>query len=172
MAEKYVKRGTGSADFQEVEGQVTSAGAGDAGKIVALDGTGKLDSTLLPSGVGEETLTVVASETLSAGDFVNLWDDAGTTKMRKADATTTGKAADGFVLAGVTAAASGTFYAMGAFNDQLTGLTAGTIYYLATTAGGVTATRPSTTGNIIQRLGRAVSTTSMDTGDYMTIEVA
>jgi hypothetical protein len=172
MADKYLKTGTGSADHEEQEAQVTSSGAGDAGKIIALDGAGKLDSSLFPSGFGSSTLTIEASEALSAGDFVNVWDDAGTAKMRKADATTTGKAADGFVLSSVTSGANGTFYALGESNDALTGLTVGAIYYLDTTAGTATTTRPSSTGNIIQRLGRAVNATTIDTGDYTTIEVA
>jgi len=171
MAEKYLKRGTGSADLQEVEGQASSAGVGDAGKLVALNPSGKLDGTLFPTGVGEEIITLEASEALSAGDFVNVWDDAGTPKMRKADATATGKAADGFVVAPVSAAVAGTFYAMGALNDQLSGLTPGAIYYLATTAGTATVTRPTATGNIIQRVGRAVNATTIDTGDYPVIEV-
>ena len=171
MAEKYIKRGTGSADLQEVEGQATSAGVGDAGKLVALNPSGKLDGTLFPAGVGEEIITLVASEALSAGDFVNVWDDAGTPKMRKADATSTGKAADGFVTSSVTLSATGTFYAMGALNDQLSALTPGAIYYLSTTAGAASTTRPIATGNIIQRVGRAVNATTIDTGDYPVIEI-
>jgi len=171
MADKYIKRGTGSADLQEVEGQDTSAGAGDAGKIVALDAAGKLDGTLFPSGFGEETITLTASEALSAGDFVNIHDDAGTPSMRKADATSTGKAADGFVVTSISSGNTGAFHPMGALNDQLTSLTVGSIYYLATTAGTATTTRPSSTGNVIQRVGRAVNATTIDTGDYNVVEI-
>lgn len=172
MADKYVKTGTGAADLQEQEATVTSAGAANAGDITALDGSGKLDSSLFPSGFGDSTASIVASEALAAGDFVNVWDDAGTPKMRKADATASGKAADGFVLASVTSGNSGTFYALGEFNDQLSGLTPGAIQYLSTTAGGVTATRPSAAGNVVQRLGRAINATTIDTGDYSTVEIA
>lgn len=171
MADKYLKTGTGSADVQEQEAQASSAGAGDAGKIVALDGSGKLDETMFPAGFGSPTVSLTASEALSAGDFVNVWDDAGTPKMRKADATTTGKAADGFVLSSVTSGSSGTFYALGELNDGLSTLTVGAIYYLGTTAGAAVTTRPSATGNVVQRLGRAISTSSIDTGDYSVIEV-
>ena len=172
MADKYVRTGTGSADLQEQEAQATSAGSADSGKIVALDGSGKLDTTLLPTGVGQDVLTLTASEALSAGDFVNVFDNGGVVNMRKADATTTGKAADGFVLASVSSAATGTFHALGSFNDGLTGLTVGAIYYLDTTAGAAVATRPSTTGNVVQRLGRAVAADTIDTGDYPVVEVA
>lgn len=172
MADKYLKTGTSSADFEAQEAQDTSSGASDGGKIVALGSDGKLDSTLFATGFGESTLSLTASEALSAGDFVNVFDDAGTPSMQKADATTAGKAADGFVLTSITSGNTGTFYALGEMNDQLSALTTGSIYYLSTTAGTATTTRPSASGNVIQRLGRAVNTSTIDTGDYSTIEVA
>src|SRR5512139_3232941 len=78
----------------------SSAGAGDAGKIPALDAGGKLHSSMMPTGTATETDDITASEALSAGDFVNIYDSAGA-KCRKADATTAGKEAHGFVLAAV-----------------------------------------------------------------------
>ena len=50
MADKYIKNNSGQ--LAEVEATVTSAGAGNAGDIVALDGSGKLDTTVLPTGIG------------------------------------------------------------------------------------------------------------------------
>lgn len=44
---------------------------------------------------------------------------------------------------------------------QLTGLTVGATYYLATTAGGVTTTAPSGAGNFVQKLGKAVTATEL-----------
>jgi hypothetical protein len=159
MAEKYLKQGLTA--IEEVEAKASSAGAGDAGKIVALDGTGKLDTTLMPSGVGADTLSVVASEALSAGNLVNIFDDAGTTKARKADATGgVAKKADGYVLAAVTSGASATVYFDGTITG-LTGLTAGSNYYLSTTAGGTTTTIPTAATNIAQLIGKALSTTSI-----------
>lgn len=129
-----------------------------ANKVVLTDGTGKIDSTILPVGVGADTASIVASETLAAGDFVNVWDDAGTPKVRKADATAEGKECTGFVLAGFASAASATVYFEGQ-NTQLSGLTAGARMYLSTTPGAATATAPSATGNVVQALGEAISTT-------------
>ena len=137
----------------------TSAGAGDAGKIVALDSAGKLDITLMPSGIGADTITAEASEALAAGDFVNLYNSSGL-KARKADATTSGKEANGFVLSAVESAASGTVYRQGV-NNQLTGMTVGARQYLATTPGARTETAPSATGNVVQFLGIATSATEM-----------
>lgn len=138
----------------------TSAGAGDANKILRLDSTGKIDNSMMPTGIGADTASIVASEALSAGDFVNLWNNAGAINARKADATTSGKEADGFVLSAVSASASATVYFEGT-NTQRTGLTAGSRYYLATTAGSVTTTPPSTAGNVVQYIGKAISTTAI-----------
>lgn len=158
MADKYIFNNAGN--LKEKEGLVTSAGAGDAGKIVALDAAGKLDTTLMPTGVGPQTASIVSSENLSAGDLVNVWDDSGTPKVRKADATAVGKQADGFVLAGVTAPAAATVY----FNGTLTGLagmTGGARQYLSTTPGARTATAPSSAGNVVQYIGKAISSSAI-----------
>lgn len=152
--------GSGVLDATIVNSTTSSAGAGDAAKVVALDSAGRIDSSMMPVGIGADTATIVASESLAAGDFVNIWDDAGTAKVRKADATTAGKEADGFVLAAVSSAANATVYFEGQ-NTQLTSLTRGARYFLSTTAGGVTTTAPSSSGNVVQYLGKAISTTAI-----------
>jgi hypothetical protein len=144
----------------EVEAKTTSAGAGDAGKIPALDGTGRLDPSMMPVGVAADVTVVPASEALSAGDYVNLWNDAGTMKARKADATSAGKEADGFVIAAVANGANASVYHEGG-NTALSSLTLGARYYLATTPGAGTTTPPDGAGNVLQYLGRAVSTTKL-----------
>lgn len=144
----------------EVEAQQVSAGAGDAGKIVALNSAGQVDQSMMPTGIGPDTSSMAASETLAAGDFVNIWNDGGTPKVRKADATTAGKEADGFVLAAVAAAATALIYHEGG-NTQLAGLTPGARYYLHTTAGLSSLAAPAASGNVVQFLGRAVSATKL-----------
>lgn len=158
MAEKFLTNNAGR--LTEVEGLTTSAGAGDAGKIPALNASGEIDETMLPASVGATSFSVTASEALTAGP-VNLWNDSGTLKMRKADATTAGKEADGYVTGSVSSGASGTFYYGSGVITGLTGLTIGTIYFLSTTAGAVTSTAPSSAGNVVQRLGKAKSTTEL-----------
>lgn len=139
----------------------TSAGVGDANKLVRLGTDGYLDKSLFPAG-GQEVKTVVADTGgLSAGDFVNLYNSSGTLKARKADATTSGKEAHGWVDSAVSAGANATVYFSGGLNTNLTSLTVGSSYYLATTAGGVTATPPSSTGNVQQFIGVATSTTEL-----------
>lgn len=139
----------------------TSAGSGDAAKVVALGTDGRISTTMMPIGIGADTLSITASENINAGDFVNIWDDAGTPKVRKADAVTAGKEAVGFVLSSVTSGGTGLVYFEGS-NNQLSGLTVGARYYLsAATAGAATTTPPSTANNVVQYLGMATTTTSI-----------
>lgn len=158
MADKFLKMVSGR--ITEKEATVQSAGAGDAGELVALDAAGKLDTSVMPTGIGAETKVAPASEALGAGDWVNLWSDGGTLKVRKADATTAGKEAHGFVLAAVESAANATVYVAG-INNQLSGLTLGATYFLTTTAGNESATAPSAAGNVVQALGPAISATEI-----------
>lgn len=135
--------------------------ASAAGKLVKLDGSGKLDPTVLPTGLGPDTASIVASEALSAGDLVNVWNNAGTANVRKADASTSGKEAHGFVLAAVSSGASATVYFEGT-DTQMTGLTPGVQYLSATTPGKPSNTAPSTAGQSVQRVGFAYSATAMN----------
>lgn len=159
MTDKYFFNNSGK--LKEKAAIVTSAGAGDAGKIIALDSSGLLDVSVMPAGISAEVVVAVSSENLTAGNFVNLYDNAGTVNVRKADATTNAKPAHGFVLANTTSPASATVYLISAKNTGVTGLTVGLDYYLSTTPGGVVSTAPSTAGNIVQFLGRAISATSL-----------
>lgn len=138
----------------------TSAGAGDAGKIPALDANGRLPATMMPVGVTPEVSTIVTSENLAAGNYVNIYDNAGTVTARKADATTAGKEAHGFVLAATTSPAAALVYHEGA-NTGVTGMTGGQVF-LSTTPGLGTATAPSGSGNVVQRIGIATAATSVN----------
>jgi hypothetical protein len=168
MADKYIKQESGK--LKEVEALDASVGAADAGKVVALDAQGKIDNSMMPTGIGADTVAIVASENLSAGDFVNIYDDSGTPTCRKADATATGKEAVGFVLDAVTSGAMATVYFEGS-NNQLSGLVAGVQYLDATTAGAATGTPPSGSGNVVQRIGFAVSATAINVEFNQPIEL-
>lgn len=150
---KYIANNAGA--YQEVAANQTSAGAGDAGKIPALDSTGRLDESMMPVGVAAETQSIVTTEDISGGSLVNIYVSTGV-KCRKADATTSGKEAKGFVLASTTSGQSATVY-FSELNTAVTGLTPGATYFLDTTAGGVNATAPSSSGNIVQEVGVATA---------------
>ncbi|MEQ1842079.1 MAG: hypothetical protein ABL994_16865 [Verrucomicrobiales bacterium] len=148
----------------------TSSGAGDEGNLVALNTSGKIDETMMPAGIGADTCVANASENLAAGDMVNLWDDAGTLKVRKADATAAGKECDGFVSGAVTSGDPATVILDGTLAG-LTGLTIGAHYYLGTTAGAIVTTAPSATNNVYQGVGKAKSATELvfERGEPITI---
>lgn len=145
--------------FTEVAATVTSAGAGNDGDLVALDSSGRLDNSVMPVGIGVDTKTIAASEALAAGDWVNVWNSTGA-KVRKADATTAGKEAHGFVLAAVSSGGNALVYFEGT-NTQVSGQTPGPVY-LQTTAGTGGATIPSASGNVVQNLGVALSATEVN----------
>ncbi len=168
MADRYIRNSAGT--LTETEALAVSVGAADAGKILALDGTGRIDNSMMPVGIGSDTASVTTSEALTAGDFVNIFESTGA-KARKADASISGKEAHGFVLAAVASAAAATVYFEGT-NTQLTGLTAGNQFLSATTPGRATSTAPVATGQVVQRLGVALSATALNFEPYAPIVLA
>ena len=158
MADKFLKQDGGN--LAEVEATAVSTGAENAGDIIALDAGGQLDVSLMPTGIGADTSGIVASEAIAAGDFVNIYDDAGTAKIRKADGSTQ-KPVHGFVKSGLAIGETGLVYFEGN-NNQIAGATVGPVYLSATTAGGFTSVPPSGTGEIVQHVGIAVSATQIN----------
>ena len=150
----------GVLDPSLLNATVASAGAADADKIPQLDSAGKLDPTVMPTGIGADTASITTSEALASGDWVNIHDVAGAFRARKADATTSGKHAHGFVLAGAGSGAAATVYFEGT-NSGVTGMTPGDVF-LATTAGIGDATAPTGSGNVVQRIGVAISATAVN----------
>lgn len=182
-AQKVITNNAGQ--LAEVASISTSAGASDAGKLIAtnasgqVDGSflnttvtsspskllmtgadGRIDTTVLPTGVGADTAAIVASEALAAGDLVNVWNNSGTANVRKADASTAGKEAHGFVLSAVSSGSTATVYFEGT-NTQMTGLTPGR-QYLSTTPGKCSATAPTGSVQVVQVVGFAISATAMN----------
>ena len=159
MADKYLSLVNGVPT--ETEATTISTGSADAGKVVAANANGHIDETLLPPGIGADVVVIQASENLSSGDLVNIFDDAGAFKVRKADASTLGKRADGFVLAAVSSGQNASVYAEGTIVG-LTGVTAGDLFLSATTPGGFTATPPNASGNVVQNIGFGASPTTIN----------
>lgn len=138
--------------------QIAASETSAAEVIVATGAGGTIDTSFLPPGVGVEVITVTASEALSAGAFVNIFNNSGTPNVRNANATTN-KEAHGYVISSFSSSASATVYLTGRNAAALGGgsFTAGDIY-LATTSGQATQTPPSSAGNIVQQIGFAYST--------------
>lgn len=157
MANKYLSRNPSTGRVTEVEGSVTGGTGGDAGEIVALDGSGRIDTSMMPVGVVADTYAGTAGEALAAGDLVFI--DA-TPEVKKASAGVAGADAVGFVLAASLNGASCLVYFEGR-NTGVAGLTPGTRYYLSETGGGVTAAPVVGTGKRHQYVGTAVTATSL-----------
>jgi hypothetical protein len=154
--QKLIKVNTDGSQ-QEYVGKTVSGGAGDVGEFPVLDAAGRLDNSMMPVGLGADSITATTGEALSAGDFVYI-SAAGL--AFKADADAIAKAAVGYVIAGFGSGAVATIY----FDDQntgLAGLTVGSKYYLSQTAGAITLISPTATGSISQSVGVATSATSL-----------
>lgn len=150
---------------------LSSAGAGSSGSVPALDGTGKLDITFMPSGLGADVAIMTASEAIPAGAFVNVWNNAGVPSVRNADGSAGangGKQADGFVLSAMTSGATGLVY-FGGVNTAVTSQTPGVVYLSATTAGGLSPTGAAAAGQTYQEIGMALSATSIQFDRQMPI---
>jgi len=156
--QKYVALSAGA--LTEVVPAVVG-GVGKDGQIPALDGAGKFDATMMPVGIAPEIVTCNASEGLLAGDIINLWNDGGTLKARKASAAD-GYKADGFVLAAVDLGDPATVYLEGNITG-LTGKTIGAKQWVGDTPGTLVeaGALPTDTGHIIQPVGKAISATEV-----------
>lgn len=137
-----------------------SKGAEDAGKLVATNRRGKIDSSLLD--LGPEVNIRTASETLPAGKFVNLHLVGDALEVRLADQSL-GRVAHGFIQEPATVGQPVKVYSIVGVNHQISGLTPGTDYWLGE-AGNVVEVAP-TTGKLCQMLGMAISPTEIRTED-------
>jgi hypothetical protein len=125
----------------------------------------------MPTGIVPDTASIVASENLAAGDLVNVWDNAGTGSVRKADASMSGKEAHGYVLSAVLSGANASVYFEGT-NTQCSGLTPGVQFLSSTIAGKPTNTPQTGSGIVSQRVGFALSPTSLNFQSALPITLA
>jgi len=135
---------------------------------ITVDAQGRITAASNGGTTGE---TYTAGEALTAGNLCYI-TSSGT--IMKADANSEGKLAQGFVLASISNGASGTFYRGHGKITGLTGLTAGSRYFLSNTTTGAAALYASLTygtGDIQQYVGRAESTTvlAFEPGDTILI---
>lgn len=101
------------------------------------------------------------SEDIAYKDVVQIYDVAGVSTVRKANATDDTKPCRAFctVSAGVLAGAYGEFSLLGIL--PALALTPGSTYYLDTTSGLYTSTAPAIPGNIVQEIGFALDATHL-----------
>jgi len=167
MAEEFLKRENGF--LRSKEAIVESTGSDDSGKIHSLNSDGKISDSLLqyPSTqANSQNKSVMCKgyESFSGGNWVNIYYQAGELRCRKATADGANPyPADGYVRQAQTydtTALDVEVFVYG-INDQWSGLLPGDLYYLSTTDGSMVTTPPSGTGEIKQKLGKAISETEI-----------
>ena len=129
----------------------SSAGAGDAGKILETDSNGLIDPSFLPAGLGDQTGTAnAATGGVTAGDFIYI---NGSGEVAPADNTSVSTAAIGYVLASATAGNPVTYYRWGVNTSAV--IAANTEAFLGTAGGFVTTPPAFAVGTICQSLGKS-----------------
>lgn len=141
----------GTASFATTASFAMNAGGGSG---FPFSGTALITgSIVLTSGSGFPSL--LASETLVAGDFVNIFSGG----VRKASSTDTTKQAHGFVTSSYSSTNPVVVFYSG-LNTNNSGLTAGARYFLSA-SGTESTTAPTLTGQLSQEIGVATSTTAI-----------
>ena len=160
---KYLERNATTGRTTEKVSADVSAGAADAGRIAALNASGQIDNTMLPAGIGQNSIAVLANVNLAANDLVEIFDNAGSTEARLASASSaTPRPAMGFVTVSVIAGAMANVIFEGRVGGFV-GLTPGQRLYLDNVLAGNAISTPVTgAGNLHQFLGKAVSTTEFN----------
>ena len=143
---------------QQITPNTSSAGVGDAGKLVALNAAGQIDSSMLPS---SEALTFTATEAIAQGAFVNVYNNSGSAAVRNANATDATKPANGWAPNSIATSSAGTinFDGINSYvnNSGFVAADLGTEAFLSTTAGGaVQYNNTFSTGNLVESLGNVV----------------
>tara|TARA_B110000196_G_C21098702_1_gene641449 strand:+ start:397 stop:1362 length:966 start_codon:yes stop_codon:yes gene_type:complete len=151
-----------------VNADIGAAAAIDQSKIAGLNATPSPDHTIN----GPQTNTVLAGYTTAIGDLVYL-DPNGRWEEADADATSTSISLLGIAMevqsdgAAVNVALSGSFIV-----DASWSFGVGVPLYVHTTAGGITATKPTGSGDVVRTVGYALTATTIffaPSSDYVTL---
>lgn len=148
----------GDAGTPGADGKSAYQSAVDAG-FVGTEAQWIDSMTPSQAGVVVVSHAFVASEALSEGMLVNVWNNAGVPNVRPADASAEGRHAHAFVLDNVAQSALATVYFAGV-NNKCTDLIIGD-QYLALTPGIPSPFTPNVSGHILQTIGLAISPTTL-----------
>jgi hypothetical protein len=106
------------------------------------------------SGGGPGTGTILVAEILAAGDFVNVYDDAGVTRVRLADRDSIDRVANGFVNLAYAVGDMATVHGINEINTFV--VTVDTTRYFIGDDGDITDAWPIVDGQVNQELGVAI----------------
>lgn len=155
-ADKYLSLDDTLKEEKEIQAPTVSPGPQAVGFLAAVDPvTGQFDISFIP---GSEVCVVEASENLAAWDMISFFDDAGTIKVRKADASAHITRCMGFVAKSWTMGQQATVFGEGIVSGQ-SGLDPANPVFLSTTAGLTSQTPANGAGDIWQEVGEAFSPT-------------
>jgi hypothetical protein len=149
-----------NGEFSLDNGIQATTGISNAGQVIVSDASGHLDPSFI-----SDTKLIVTTSSLAAGQYVNVWNNSGVANARLASAVSFSLQAHGFVLASYNVGDTATVYFSGA-NTAITGAVPGNVF-LSKTPGGFSSTPPDSTdinnsGNIIQKIGIATSSTNIN----------
>lgn len=103
----------------------------------------------------------IASVAITAGQIVNLFDNAGSMDARLADSTTAATMAHGIANTAALAGARFEMQWLRSFVTSIGGMVPGTLYWLSTTPGAVQNLPPVAVGTIQQPIGLAIAAAQM-----------
>lgn len=156
MAQNTFRAFDANGDEVELSAIIASLGAGDALKIVSTGADGRIDISFLPPGIGADTETLICSEALAAGSYVNIYDNGGVRTVRLASNLDNTKPAHGFVKSAFAQNDNALVYLRGVNSQIALGsfvvADRGKKVFLGT-AGGAVKTPPTGTGTLLQVLG-------------------
>lgn len=146
-----------SSGLKFISGTIVG-GAAYAYQVLLLGANGKIDPTVLPDGIGPDTLTGTAAGALSANALVNI---SATGTIQAADCTAS-RPAHGYTPAATSSNATATVYKYGTIIITGGTLTPGQPVYLGA-SGAFTQTPMITAGSgIWQQIGVASSATTIE----------
>ena len=142
---------------------VTTGGAGNAGRIPALNGSGVFDASMLVNApAGLLSLQLAATEAVAQGALCNIFSASGTESVQNADGSAAGtKPCNGYAPAAIAQGATGTVVVSKSVITGLSGLTPGPAFLSETAKGGVQAAGSTTAGHTFQKVGEALSANTL-----------
>lgn len=100
--------------------------------------------------------TIDADEAIAAGELLNVFDDAGTPKVRLADASDPARPCNAFAVTAAAAPGDPCTIMASGINKQVAPAQSGAVWLSETTPGGYEFAVPAGAGEIVQSIGTAI----------------